>query len=103
MILRILFLTLLCCSPALGQICLQRAEEIAPPLTRETRRDFEAKLAEAKNNFDTNQTADNLIWFGRRTAYLGHYKEAIRIFSVVVVSLKKETCVLRRRVGWFVS
>ena len=81
MSLRIIFLTLLCCSPALGQICLQRAEAIAPPLTRETRRDFETKLAEARKNFETAPTADNLIWLGRRTAYVGHYKDAIRIFT----------------------
>ena len=103
MILRILFLTLLCCSPALGQICLQRAEEIAPPLTRETRRDFEAKLAEAKDNFDTNQTADNLIWFGRRTAYLGHYKEAIRIFSVGVTKFPDDARFLRHRGHRFIT
>src|SRR6185369_15338136 len=103
MILRILFLTLLCCSPALGQICLQRAEEIAPPLTRQTRRDFEAKLAEAKDNFDTNQTADNLIWLGRRTAYLGHYKEAIRIFSVGVTKFPDDARFLRHRGHRFIT
>src|SRR6185369_2240085 len=91
------------CSPVLGQICLQRAEEIAPPLTRETRRDFEAKLAEAKNNFDSNQTADNLIWFGRRTAYLGHYKEAIRIFSVGVTKFPDDARFLRHRGHRFIT
>ena len=78
----ILCLTFLClCSSVLGQTCLQRAEEIAPPLTRETRREFETKLAEARKNVDTDASADNLIWLGRRTAYLGHYKDAIRIFT----------------------
>ena len=78
----ILCLTFFClCSPLLAQTCLQRAEEIAPPLARETRREFETKLAEARKNVGTDASADNLIWLGRRTAYLGHYKDAINIFT----------------------
>ena len=78
----ILGLTFFClCSPLLGQTCLQRAQEIAPPLTRETRRAFETKLTEARKNAETDASADNLIWLGRRTAYLGHYKAAIEIFT----------------------
>src|ERR1041384_1584020 len=69
------------CSPVFSQTCLQRAEEIAPPLTRETRRNFETKLAEARKNAETNPSADNLIWLGRRIAYLGHYKDAINVFT----------------------
>ncbi len=64
-----------------AQTCLQRAEEIAPPLTRETRRDFEAKLSEARKNAEADPSADNLIWLGRRIAYLGHYKDAIKLFT----------------------
>jgi tetratricopeptide (TPR) repeat protein len=68
-------------SVTVAQNCLERAQEIAPPLTRETRRDFEAKLADARKNVETQASADNLIWLGRRTAYVGHYKQAIRIFT----------------------
>ena len=103
MILRILFLVFLCCSPALGQICLQRAEEIAPPLTRETRRDFEAKLNEARKSSETAPTADNLIWFGRRTAYLGHYKDAIRIFTQGVEKFPDDARFLRHRGHRFIT
>ena len=74
-------LIIFCCSGALGQNCLERAQEIAPPLTRETRRDFETKLGDARKNAETEASADNLIWLGRRTAYLGHYKQAIKIFT----------------------
>jgi tetratricopeptide (TPR) repeat protein len=78
----ILCLTFFClCSPLFAQTCLQHAEEIAPPLTRETRREFETKLADARKNVETDANADNLIWLGRRTAYLGHYKAAIAIFT----------------------
>ena len=103
MSLRILFLTLLCCSPALGQICLQSAQEIAPPLARETRRDFETKLTEARKNFDTAPTADNLIWLGRRTAYLGHYKDAIRIFTQGVEKFPDDARLLRHRGHRFIT
>jgi tetratricopeptide (TPR) repeat protein len=76
-----LTLLILCSSSAFGQNCLERAQEIAPPLTREIRRDFEVKLSEARKNAETEASADNLIWLGRRTAYVGHYKQAIRIFT----------------------
>jgi len=76
-----LTLFIICSSTAFGQNCLERAQEIAPQLTRETRRDFESKLTDARKNAETEPTADNLIWLGRRTAYLGHYKKAIEIFA----------------------
>ena len=42
---------------------------------------YETKLAEAKLNFSKDPSADNLIWLGRRTAYLGNYEDAIEIYS----------------------
>ena len=39
-------------------------------------------LAIARDNFEQNPTAlDNIIWLGRRVAYLSRYREAIDIFS----------------------
>ena len=93
----------LCCSSALGQICLQRAQEVAPPLTRETRREFETKLAEARKNVETDASADNLIWFGRRTAYLGRYKDAIRIFTQGVEKFPDDARFLRHRGHRFIT
>ena len=103
MSLRILCLILCCCSSALGQACLERAEEIAPPLTRDTRRDFETKLTAARKNFDTTPTADNLLWLGRRTAYLGHYKDAIRIFTQGVEKFPDDARFLRHRGHRFIT
>ena len=103
MSLRIIFLTLLCCSPALGQLCLDRAQEIAPPLARDTRRDFETKLTEARKSYETNPSADNLIWVGRRTAYLGHYKDAIRIFTQGVEKFPDDARFLRHRGHRFIT
>ena len=70
---------LLCIS---GLTCVQNAREVPPQLSAETRREFEAKLNEAKDAFDKNPVpADNFIWLGRRTAYLGRYKDAIEIYT----------------------
>ena len=93
----------LCCSSALGQTCLQRAQEIAPPLTRETRREFETKLAEARKNVETDASADNLIWLGRRTAYLGHYKDAIRIFTEAIEKFPDDARLFRHRGHRFIT
>lgn len=54
----------------------------APPLDDETRRDREAKLAEAQRRFEADPADhDAIVWFGRRTAYMGDYRRAIDIFS----------------------
>jgi tetratricopeptide (TPR) repeat protein len=102
---RLIGLAFLClyCPPLLAQKCLQHAEEIAPPLTRETRRDFEAKLAEARKNADTDPSADNLIWLGRRTAYLGHYKTAIKIFTQGAKKFPEDPRFLRHRGHRFIT
>ena len=64
------------------QTCRQLAKEVKPTLSPETRKAYDVKLAEAFDQF-TKQggNADSTIWLGRRTAYLGNYKDAIRIFS----------------------
>ena len=93
----------LCCLPVLGQPCLQRAEEIAPPLTRETRRDFETKLAEARKNAETDPSADNLIWLGRRIAYVGHYKDAIKVFTEGAEKFPDDARFLRHRGHRFIT
>ena len=62
--------------------CWQTAVEIPPQLSAETQRESEAKLNEARGRFEKNsRSADNAIWLGRRTAYLGRYKESIRIYT----------------------
>ena len=95
----LLFRTFLClsCSAVLAQTCLQKAQEIAPPLTRETRRDFEAKLSEARKNAEADPSADNLIWLGRRIAYLGHYKDAIKVFTQGAEKFPDDARFLRHR------
>lgn len=55
---------------------------IAPALPAAVQADYEQKLKEAKSEWEKDSlSADALIWYGRRTAYLGNYMEAIRIFT----------------------
>lgn len=53
-----------------------------PELSAATRAAYEQKLAEARHAYDrAPANADSIIWLGRRTAYLGRYREAITIFT----------------------
>jgi len=77
--------------------CLQTAGEVQPKLSSETRRDFETRLATARANFQTEPSADNAIWLGRRTAYLGRYKEAIAIYTDAIAKYPKDARLFRHR------
>ncbi len=62
--------------------CVEEALEVAPQLSAEMRREFESKLARAKEEFEKNRgDVERVIWLGRRTAYLGHYREAIGVYT----------------------
>lgn len=63
-----------------AQDCTQRI--VAPIMSEAARKGMEEKLAAAKADYDRDpRSADALIWYGRRTAYLGHYTEAIELYS----------------------
>ncbi|MBN7798762.1 tetratricopeptide repeat protein [Parahaliea mediterranea] len=46
---------------------------------------------------------DKLIWYGRRAAYLGHYQEAIEIFSEGVEKHPRDIRILRHRGHRYIS
>jgi tetratricopeptide (TPR) repeat protein len=70
----------------------------APPLSDEARREMEAKLAAARADYEKNRDdADAIIWLGRRTAYLGRFREAIRIFSEGVEKHPRDARMYRHR------
>ena len=53
-----------------------------PVLTDSLRNVFQKNLASAEKKYNNdNNNADHTIWYGRRTAYLGNYKEAIDIYT----------------------
>ena len=54
----------------------------APVIPDEARARMEEQLAEARANYERNpDDADAIIWLGRRLAYLGYYRDAIRVFG----------------------
>lgn len=54
----------------------------SPPISDPARVKMEAQLAEARGVWQKDPAnADAIIWLGRRTAYLGRFREAIGIFS----------------------
>jgi tetratricopeptide (TPR) repeat protein len=55
---------------------------VPPPLPPAVRAVYLARLDTARRAFERHpENADSIIWLGRRTAYLGRYREAISIFS----------------------
>jgi hypothetical protein len=53
-----------------------------PTLAPETRELFERRLASAQRQYDAAPDDElAIVWLGRRTAYLGRYREAIGIYS----------------------
>ena len=81
-ILSIFILLVVFCSISFAQNCPETAKPVVPVIGENARKIYETKLAEAQNNFERNSTgADEMLWLGRRTAYLGNYKEAIKIFT----------------------
>ena len=54
----------------------------SPPLSAESRARMEAQLATAMAAWDKNRDdVEALIWAGRRTAYLGRFRDAIAIYT----------------------
>lgn len=53
-----------------------------PSLSDSVRRSFEANLRSAEKKYQADSTNDeHIIWYGRRLAYVGKYKEAIEIYT----------------------
>jgi tetratricopeptide (TPR) repeat protein len=80
-----------------AQTCFEKANIVPPIISKEARKVYEAKLAEAKADYEKAQNAETLIWLGRRTAYLGDYKEAINIFTKGIKEFPKDARFYRHR------
>ncbi len=53
-----------------------------PELSGDSKAGLERNLTQAKADYDSNpRDANAIIWYGRRLAYLGRYREAIDIYS----------------------
>ncbi len=73
-------------------------------LDEATRGGFETELAAARADFEASpEDADAAIWFGRRTAYLGRYREAIAIYDRALDRHPEDARILRHRGHRFIS
>ncbi len=62
------------------------------------------RLAAAKKDYDANpDNADNIIWYGRRTAYSGDYRHAIEIFSEGIEKFPDDARMYRHRGHRYIS
>jgi tetratricopeptide (TPR) repeat protein len=71
---------------------LLRAEQPA-----DARAKLEANLRAAEEEFAKTPTADALIWVGRRTAYLGRFRDAIAVFTRGVQKFPDDARMYRHR------
>ena len=55
------------------------------------------------NYFDNQDDPESLIWYGRRTAYLGYFKEAIKIFTLGIETYPKDARFYRHRGHRYIS
>ena len=71
---------------------------IPPALDADTRQVREQQLAEAQARFDAApDDPEAVIWLGRRTAYLGRYRDAIAVFSRGIEKFPTEPRLFRHR------
>lgn len=76
----------------------------APELAEERRIELERQLAEARAAYERDPTdADAIIWLGRRTAYLGRYREAIAIFTEGIEKHPADARMYRHRGHRFIT
>lgn len=75
-----------------------------PLFAAEPGQDALDRLVAAKKNYDGNpHDADNIIWYGRRTAYTGDYRGAIEIFSTGIREFPDDARMYRHRGHRYVS
>lgn len=69
-----------------------------PPLPDSLRAVYQANLDEARARLEADPNdVDAAIWFGRRTAYLGLYREAIAIFTTAIGNHPDDARLYRHR------
>lgn len=76
----------------------------APEIEPETKQRFQTKLTEAQTAYRaTPDDPDAIIWYGRRTAYLGNYQKAIAIFTEGIEKHPDDARMYRHRGHRFIT
>ena len=89
------FLALFLISFTYCQTCV--IKNLLIQLPNKTKNVFEKNLRVAYENFNQNPNSDNLIWIGRRHAYLGNYESAINYFSKGINAYPQDARFYRHR------
>lgn len=88
------------CITANAHPCYEHAKVVAPVLSDQVKADFEKKLEDARLIALTGPNGgdvDSIIWYGRRTAYTGRYKDAIGIFTKAIKRWPQDARLYRHR------
>jgi Flp pilus assembly protein TadD len=100
----IIFVLVAAATSALSQPCVDVAKQVKPELSVEAARTYEANLAVARESYNKNPNVpEELIWYGRRVAYTGEYKEAIKIFTDGVKRFPNDARMYRHRGHRYIS
>lgn len=69
-----------------------------PPLTADRKAELEARLSEARAQREkTPEDPDAIIWLGRRTAYLGRFRDAVAIYTDGIAKHPRNAKLYRHR------
>jgi tetratricopeptide (TPR) repeat protein len=86
-------------SPTTAEVTgLDGRQFAAPELSADARQRLEASFAQATSDFIKNpDSADAIIWLGRRLAYLSRYRDAIDVFSRGIAKFPNDPRMYRHR------
>lgn len=80
-ILPLLFIAVCLSATAQKENCEDKSHP-APAMSDSIKKVYEANLRSAEKKFKNDSTNDeNVLWYGRRLAYLGRYKDAIAVYT----------------------
>jgi len=98
------FLFPVICGNAIAQQNCEDKQHPPPVFTDSLQKVFDESLSSSYSKYQNDSTnAEHIVWYGRRTAYLGNYKEAIDIYTRGMQLFPKDPRFLRHRAHRFIT
>ena len=89
---------------AIAQQNCEDKQHPPPIFTDSLQKIFDESLSSSYSKYQNDSTnAEHIVWYGRRTAYLGNYKEAIDIFTRGMQLFPRDPRFLRHRAHRFIT
>lgn len=89
---------------AIAQQNCEDKQHPPPVFTDSLQKIFDESLSSSYSKYQNDSTnAEHIVWYGRRTAYLGNYKEAIDIFTRGMQLFPRDPRFLRHRAHRFIT